>query len=224
MPTDPAYKLLFFDDYFNKDSISTDEPTLSNEEPLPPTDSFTYYGVNFNGNFSFLHCEANHLPFEDPRVSVCNRKTREGAYYLALYSPVSPAPAKAPVRRTITFTGRYFHLHSMLISAFPVPQGISGGAGVVSVIIKGYTSDPGPGGTIKPAFTDVRYIIGGAGGGGEARLKILYGLNFFYLVKLEVIAVEGEWKAADGEDWGASKWKGRGAPLYIDDLAVCKYF
>ena len=75
----------------------------------------------------------------------------------------------------------------MLISAFPVPQGASDG--VVSVIIKGYTSSDG---AAKATFTDVRYVRGGVGGGGETKLKITYELSFYNLVRVEIVAVEGE--------------------------------
>ncbi|KAF8428779.1 hypothetical protein EV426DRAFT_284951 [Tirmania nivea] len=220
-PTDPAYKLLIFDDYFPGGSIDPSAPIVSPQEPDPPADSFIYYDMKFSGNFSFIHCEANPLRPESSLTRTCNNNTLAGDYFLSLYSPVSPTPFQGPMKRFITFEGSYFGLVYMLISAFP-KRASSGG--VVSVIIKGYTSDVGPDGPAKATFLDVRYVRGGVGGDGETRLKITYELSFYNLVRVEIVAVEGEWKMSDGEDWAATKWEGRGAPLYIDDLAVCRYY
>ncbi|KAF8435271.1 hypothetical protein BGX38DRAFT_1275048 [Terfezia claveryi] len=218
-PTDSVYKLLIFDDYFSRGNIDPTIPNVSPQEPDPPADSFVYYGMKFSGNFSFIHCEANSLNPESRLAKTCNNDTLFGDYFLSLYSPVSPAPFNGPVKRFITFEGGYFSLVDMLISAFPIPQGAL--SGVVSVIVKGYTSSDG---SAKATFFDVRYVRGGVWGGGETRMKITYELGFYNLLRLEIVALEGEWKRSDGEDWAAEKWKGKGAPLYIDDLAVCRHY
>ncbi|RPB23006.1 hypothetical protein L211DRAFT_883304 [Terfezia boudieri ATCC MYA-4762] len=126
-PTDSAYKLLIFDDYFPRGNIDPTIPNVSPQEPDPPADSFIYYGMKFSGNFSFIHCEANSLNPESRLARTCNNNTLVGDYFLSLYSPVSPAPFNGPVKRFITFEGGYFSLVDMLISAFPVPQGALSG-------------------------------------------------------------------------------------------------
>ncbi|KAF8419423.1 hypothetical protein EV426DRAFT_576964 [Tirmania nivea] len=127
-PTDPAYKLLIFDDYFLGGNIDPLAPIVSLQELDPPADSFIYYDMKFSGNFSFIYCEENPLRPESSLTRICNNNTLVGDYFLSLYSLISLTPFQGPMKRFITFKRSYFGLVYMLISAFP-KRASSGGVG-----------------------------------------------------------------------------------------------
>jgi hypothetical protein len=194
-----------FDDFYDTSDIDGFVVDVTT-----PDSPFQYRGFTFDPTWSFVFCE-NVI---GERNQTCNPKTKEGKYYIALYSSLNKDYVSRLSRR-ITYDLKNdttsWEVLSYSLSAFPKPgQTIT----VLMCAWNIYDQDD----DIRPSFCRTEYFT--AGGQNNVLRPIVIDNGKQELAFIEFTGYDGYYSV--GAEMIRTTDKGlQPAEFFIEDLAVC---